>query len=87
MIKPKLTVQSLQQKHMNSLEYMFLHNRMYALRTDSSCMICLHQDRITTVSIPVTSSAFDDFLSFEMKFDTMLNLFAALCMKTSYVPF
>lgn len=88
MAKQKFSIQSLQVKNMNCAEYMLVHNRMYILSSSNdNFYICLHQDRVDAVKIPITMNAFQEFISFEMEFGVMLNLFAALCMRAGSLPF
>lgn len=80
---------SLQQKNMECIPYMILHRRMYAVVDNGNCYICLTylDDSTNRVSLPVTREAFNEYLSYEIDFKIMLDIFAALCMKFSYVPF
>lgn len=87
--KKRFSFDSVIVHNMNCSEYVFLHNRMYALRSGDSYYVCLDSFLFdgNPVKISVTKSSFDSFLSFEMKFSTLLNLFASLCMKAGELPF
>ena len=87
MSKRKIEVQSLKSRNMNCKEYIKVHKRMYVVSSESSHFICLHYDSSFKVCMSITELAFKDFVSYEMDFDCLLNLFAALCVKAGGVPF
>lgn len=86
----KLTVKSKQQINMSHSEYMSLHRRMYAIVHHDKCYICLnvfdqgyYDDELR---VDVTRPTFDSFLTYEMDFNLMLNIFSTLCMKLAKAP-
>lgn len=85
--KKRLSVDSVAVRNMNCSNYVYLHKRMYAFISGSTYFICLHSSLDDSTMIPVTKVAYDDFVSYEMKFSAMVNLFAALCMKAGELPF
>lgn len=83
----KITVKSKQSINMSHIEYMQLHRRMFAIVHDDDCRICLYTSGSKSdVYIDVTKAAFNSFLSYEMDFAIMLNIFSALCMKLGTFP-
>lgn len=89
MAKQKIKLRSVQSVNMSDLNYMRLHNRMYVVydNLDIPHIHLRHSDSSINVSIPLTDIAASEFLSFEMSFNCMLNLFSSLCIKFGNIPF
>lgn len=84
----KISFKSKQQTNMSHTEYMVLHRRMYALIKDGRCYIYLYTDYDINhdIFVDVTRDCFDEFLNYELDFNTMLSIFAALCIKVGTLP-
>lgn len=84
----RITVKSKQAINMSCVEYLQLHRRMYAIVSNDCCRICLYtsDDVESNIYVDVTNEAFDSFLSYEMDFSMMLNIFASLCIKLGSLP-
>lgn len=88
MTKRKIAVKSVRSINMANLCYMRLHRRMYVVSGSHECpsptIHLVLQDPETDVFVPITDSAYQEYLDYEMSFDSMLNLFSSLCFKYSF---
>lgn len=83
-----LKIESVQQNNMNCIPYMILHRRMYAVAAGDDYLICLSFSDASDnpISISVTKETFNEFLSYEIDFKLMLDLFSSLLIKFASIP-
>lgn len=83
MANKKIYVNSAKALNMGNLCYMKLHKRMYLVwHPERGGIPYLHlvTKEDSDVSVTLTASAANEFLNYEMSFDTMLLLFSNLCI-------